>query len=89
MSVFRHGPLVDGLVDGALVGGPPDGALPPDDERLDVHGPFGLSRWTSSQASPAAQGAPVGGFQRPRWPLGLDRTVRALNILSLYSGKIP
>ena len=43
--------LVDRLGDGALVGGPPvAGALPPDDERLDVHGPAGLdglrrSRW--------------------------------------------
>ena len=45
----RHGPLVDGLSDGVLVGGTPvDGALPPDDERLTVHGPAGrdgLSPW--------------------------------------------
>ena len=69
LSVFRHGPLplVDGLGDGALVGEPLGaGAPPPDDERLDVHGPAGLDElfdfagglgcarrrlWTSSTAS--------------------------------------
>ena len=46
LSFFHQEPLVDELCDRALGGGPPgDGALPPDDERLDVHkptGPIGL-----------------------------------------------